>query len=65
VPVLSYVTVLKDPSKDLTYTNQFGKLENNQNLKISLADGTAIEVDSIEFGKHYQRGEEMECNNQY
>ena len=64
VPVLNYVSLLKDPTKDLTYMNQFWKLENNQNLKISLANGKTLEVDSIEFGKHHSRGEEMEANNQ-
>jgi len=61
VPVLSYVSVMKDPTKDLTFKNQNGILENNQLMRLELANGTTVDVDSIEFGNNFTRSDKMEA----
>lgn len=61
VPVLSYQTTRKDPTKWLRYKNQFGHYTNNQLLKLSLADKSTVDVDVEDFLAHSDRSEKMRC----
>jgi hypothetical protein len=59
VPVLSYISKKKDPSKDFVFKNSFGWFESNQILELTLANWTSIDVDVIEFNKHFQKSEKL------
>lgn len=57
VPVLSYKSFKKDPTKDLMYKNQFGAWVSNHYLKLSLANGKDAEVEVNEFNRDYTLSE--------
>lgn len=65
VPVLTYVSKRRDPSKDFVYKNQYWQFESNHTLVLSLADGSTIDVDVVEFNRDFDRSEKMVCKNQY
>lgn len=65
IPVLSYVSKRKDPSKDLMFKNQYWQFESNHLLVLSLADWTEVEVDVIEANRDFGRSEKMVAKNQY
>ena len=52
VPVLSYESFRKDPTKDLVYKDQFGQWVSNHYLKLKLADEKEVDVEVNEFNKN-------------
>ena len=59
VPVLSYKSIKKDKTKDFSYKNHLNVLVNNHYLDLSLADGSNIEVDMLEFGLNCWQSEKL------
>lgn len=61
VPVLSYVSKRRDPTKDWRYKNQFGQFESNHDLELSLADWTKVNVDVDDFWRDFNKSEFYEA----
>lgn len=59
IPVLSYKSFKKDPTKDLMYKDQFGQWKSNHYLRLTLANEKEVEVEVNEFNRDYERGEKM------
>lgn len=59
VPVLSYISKPKDPTKDLVFKNKYWQYEDNHVVVLSLADGDKVEVMYNDFGINYKVGEPM------
>jgi len=59
VPVLSYVSEKKDPSRDYLYKNQYWEFTSNHLLNLSLANEKKVKVNVTEFNKSYERSEKM------
>ena len=59
IPVLSYKSFKKDPTKDLMYKDQFWQWKSNHYLKLALADGNEVEVEVNEFNRDYNRSEKL------
>lgn len=57
IPVLSYESYRKDPSKDLTFKNNFWHYESNHYLKLSLANGETVNAEVTEFNRDYTRSD--------
>lgn len=57
IPVLSYESYRKDPSKDLSFKNNFWHYESNHYLKLNLANGETVNVEVTEFNRDYSRSE--------
>lgn len=66
IPVLSYVSKRKDPSKDFVFKNQFWQYDDtNHILVLSLADWTTQEVQITEFNRDFTRSEKMTALDQH
>lgn len=61
VPVLSYKTVKKDESRDLTYKNQHWVMVNNHYLQLELAKWDPVTVDVNDFNTGFTRSEKLPC----
>lgn len=61
VPVLSFTSKRKDPTKDLLYKNQFWSMESNHVLVLKLADGNEEEVEVTDFNSNFTRSEKQEA----
>jgi len=59
VPVLSYKSFKKDPTKDLIFKDQFNQYKSNHYLKLTLADWNEVEVEVNEFNRDYERSDKM------
>lgn len=65
IPVVSYVSKKKDPTKDFLYQNQFGQfVEDNHVAELHLANGTTIDVPMNEFWKHHTKSPYMIAKDQ-
>lgn len=61
VPVLSWKTIRKDKTRDLTYKNDFWVITSNHYLDLDLANGKKIQVEVNEFNEHLTRSEKIIC----
>lgn len=61
IPVLSYKSFKKDPTKDLMYKDQFGQRKSNHYLRLTLANEKEIEVEVNEFNRDFERSEKMKA----
>lgn len=61
VPVLSYESFRKDPTKDFVYKNQYGTYESNHYLKLTLANGKTEEVEVNIFNRDKSKTDPMPC----
>jgi len=59
VPVLSYTSKRKNPSKDLMFKNVYGEMESNHLVELHLADDTTVDVEVNEFNQSVQRSEKI------
>lgn len=59
VPVLSYKSFKKDPTKELVYKNQFNAWISNHYLRLELANKKTVEVEVNEFNRDYTLSEKM------
>lgn len=59
IPVLSYKSFKKDPTKDLMFKDQFWQWKSNHYLKLTLANEKEVEVEVNEFNRDYERSEKM------
>ena len=59
VPVLSYKSFKKDPTKDLMYKDKFGQWTSNHYLKLTLANEKEVDVEVNEFNRDFERSEKM------
>jgi len=65
VPVLSFDTFRKDPTKDLLFKNQFWAFESNHYLKVKLQNNETVEVEVNEFNRSHTKSDKLEARNQY
>ena len=62
VPVLSRVSVRKDPSLDREFKNKFGHYESNHYMDLTLSNGKKINVSNYNFLRDRTKTDPMPCS---
>ena len=65
VPVLSFTTFRKDPTKDLLFKNQFWQYESNHYLHVSLATWAIVDVEVNDFNGNHTKSKKLEAKDQH
>lgn len=61
IPVLSRVSVRKDPTKDFVYKNEAGVYMSNHYLDLKLANGKTVNVEVNTYNRDKQKTEPLPC----
>ena len=65
VPVLSFTTFRKDPTKELQFKNQFWHHESNHYLHVSLANWEMVDVEVNDFNRNHTKSDKLEAKDQH
>jgi len=64
VPILSYVSKKKDPSRDFIFKNNHNVWESNHYVVAQLADGEEVEIEQGVFSNSFTRSDKLPAKDQ-